>query len=552
MKEKIKSSNLSNIFLASWHPYGWFALIGFSLFFKTLFFDVVHFDDEVWLYRYHWFFADWSNMIKIFLRSDVVTSFLYRPALAVTFMFDTHIYGTALWGYHLTNISFHIANTFLVFFLFQQLKYDRALAFSFSLIFLVHPAMTLAVGWIPGRTETVLGFFILSSFICYLNFIEKQDKKYLFAHLVLFVFALFSKETAIILPLVIGFYTYFIYEKDKGFPKPRWIIFVWAFLIFLWFSLRSYVLSGGEKVTLRNIIESVMINLPSFAIQLGKAIFPFNLSALPIIEDSTVSFGVAAFVFLILLLFLSPRKRTFRIFFGALWFLFFLLPSLAISLTFYEYRIYLPLIGLMIVLMETGPVQKLLVSKKRLVIFTFVIGGLFAAMTFQNSNMLRNPWDFWHAAVKTSPHLPVAHGNLGRTYEKMGYIEKAKESYFKALELFPSLQKIHCNLGSIYAREGKYKEAEKEFLAEIKFHPLNADAFSGLAFLRYRQGRNDEGRVLVKKAIAIDPNNLGAYLILLGDYGKERNIEKMKLCIEELKKRKVGLRFPNFPSFGEF
>jgi len=547
MKEKIKSFNLSNVFLSSWHPYGWIALVGFSLFFKTLFFDIVHFDDEVWVYRYHWLLADWSNFLRIFLRHDLVTGFLYRPVLAVTFMFDAHIYGTALWGYHLTNIIFHVVNTLLVFFLFQQLKYNRALAFSFSLIFLVHPAMTLAVGWIPGRTETVFAFFILSSFICYLKFVENQERKYLFAHLALFFLALFAKETAIIFPFTIGLYTYFVYDKEKRFPKPRWVILAWALLIAVWFSLRFYALLGGEKVTLRNIIESVMINLPSLVIQLGKAIFPFNFSALPIIEDSTLIFGSAAFVFLIFLLLLSPRKRTFYVFFGVFWFLSFLLPSLAISLTFYEYRIYLPLVGLMIVLMETGPVQKLLVSQKRLVVFTAVIVSLFAAMTFHNSNILKNPWDFWHVTVKTSPHLPVAHGNLGRTYEKMGDIEKAKESYARALELFPSLKKIHCNLGTIYAREGKYQEAEKEFLTELKFNPLNGDAFSGLALLRYREGRDDEGRALAQRAVAIEPDNVGAYFLLIRDYAKEKNTEKVNLYIQELKKRNIDVPALLFP-----
>ncbi|MDP8264948.1 MAG: hypothetical protein P9M12_05675 [Candidatus Aceula lacicola] len=541
MKKENKSLNISNIFLSSWHPYGWIVFVVFLLFFKTLFFDLTHFDDEVWLIRYHWFLKDWSRALEAFFRPDFVTDFLYRPILTLSFMSDTIIYKASLWGYRLTNLNLHAINCCLVFFLFQRLKYDKALALSFSLIFTVHPLMTLAVGWIPGRTETLFAFFVLVSFIYFLYFLETDKKRYFFGHLLFFIFALFTKETAIVIPIAMMLCAYLLYCKQKIFIQKLWLPLSWLSIISAWLLIRFAVLSQSPEVPLFLILKSVFHNLPSLLIHLGKTILPFNLCPTPIVENTSLIFGIIVFFFVGFLIWATPTKRIKHIIFGILWFLLFLLPGLAISLTFYEYRMYIPLIGFLIVLMETNLVKKLVQQPKKLFIFTVITISLLFGTTFQYSNILKNSWNFWHAAVQGSPSLPTAHANLGRTYEMMGFKEAAKKSYFYALSLYPRLIRIHKNLGNLYAQEGDLKKAEREFLLEVKYNPSGDDIYVSFALLRYRQNRKKEARIFLNKALEINPDNLGAYLLFLYDYSREGKSRETEKYLNELKKRNISL-----------
>lgn len=160
------------IFLKGWRPYFWLLLLGFLIYYQTLHFNFVYFDDDILVISNQKFISQLSNIPQAF-KDDVFLSFFdvyYRPLLTVSFIFDAQLSGGAPWAYHLTNLLLHLISTLLLYLLLKKLGVIKDLAFFFAAVFAVHPVLSQAVGWIPGRNDPLLALFLLSSFIFFLYF----------------------------------------------------------------------------------------------------------------------------------------------------------------------------------------------------------------------------------------------------------------------------------------------------------------------------------------------------------------------------------------------
>ena len=139
------------------------AVVIFSLYGRTLFFDFSYYDDDVLILERQEF-LNFSNIGKIF--SNTVfgegRDQFCRPILNLTFLVEKYLYGTKPFGYHLINLLLHLFSVFSLFLLFT-LKYDKKKTFIVCLLFACHPAVVQAVAWIPGRNDSLLALFIILS-----------------------------------------------------------------------------------------------------------------------------------------------------------------------------------------------------------------------------------------------------------------------------------------------------------------------------------------------------------------------------------------------------
>ncbi|MCX5680758.1 MAG: glycosyltransferase family 39 protein, partial [Candidatus Omnitrophica bacterium] len=200
------TARLKSLFLSSWHPFAWFAVIGFFVYGQTFFFGFSYFDDNVLIVDHIRDLTNFSNIGQIF-QTDVFhvlgsSAGYYRPLLTLSFMVNAVFAGLQPFVYHFTNVLIHIAVTCFIFLLLVKLGFRRSKVFCLSLLFLVHPVVVQAVAWIPGRNDSLLALFVVSSFIFFLKYIEKHRRRDYIRHLVLFFFALLTKESAAVLPVV--------------------------------------------------------------------------------------------------------------------------------------------------------------------------------------------------------------------------------------------------------------------------------------------------------------------------------------------------------------
>ena len=536
---------LTSIFLKNWRPFFWIALIVFIIYFSTLSFDLTLLDDHLLVKDNYYFLKNFKNIPQVF-QGDVFSpqtkgGFYYRPIMTLSLMLDAHIGGQSLIVYHLSNIVAHLLTAYLLFLLLIKLKYQKALSFILSLFFAAHPAVVQAVAWIPGRNDILLSLFILLSFILFLTFVNNKNWAACSWHLLIYFLALLTKETALILPIICLFYLVVIKKEKRLSAQSGLLLIGWSILTTIWYFLRQSALQNPYDYALPEIIKSVFLNISAIFLFIGKTIFPFNLSTYPILSDSTIIYGLIVIVLISILLILSKHKRLTYIIWGLVWFLLFLLPSFirpdaSIVPDFLEHRMYLPLIGFIIILAEIDWIKKIFDNRKIFFAAVLIILALSATAVVHSQNY-KDSYNYWTNAVKNSPHSAFAHKQLGVVYYFDKKYNKAVDEYKQSLEINPSENLVHNNLGLIYARQNKFELAEQEYKKELKIKPNYDNAHFNLGLLYSMTDRINEAVELWKKTLELNPNHFDAANNLVFYHFQQGNAVQTEFYINHLKQR---------------
>lgn len=154
----------------------------------------------------------------------------YRPLVTYSFALEYHFIKLNPFFYHLTNLLIHAAVSLVAFFLLNKLLPGPA-AFFGALIYAVHPVHWEAVANIPGRAILLCALFYLSAFLFFLKSSAGRTdapagktgktKSYTFYALSLlsFAFAIFCKESAVMLPPVLLLYQFLVGKSQEGAAK---------------------------------------------------------------------------------------------------------------------------------------------------------------------------------------------------------------------------------------------------------------------------------------------------------------------------------------------
>src|SRR3989344_4642621 len=173
-------------------------------------------DDDDWIINNNFVHnISWGN-IKFWFSENVLAgiglkSNYYRPALFFTLALNYVIAGIKPLIWHLTSNLLHIANGVLIFSILYLVSSKKLVAFLTALIFLIHPLQTEAVTYISGRGDPLGVFFMLLTLWLFIKSQEVFSIKYKVLSIIFLVLALFSRETAIIFPmLLMVFYISFL------------------------------------------------------------------------------------------------------------------------------------------------------------------------------------------------------------------------------------------------------------------------------------------------------------------------------------------------------
>ena len=244
------------------------------------------------------------------------------------------------------------------------------------------------------------------------------------------------------------------------------------------------------------------------------------LSTVSTAKDTNYALGFVAVFLISLGVALSKNKKWNVITFGALWFLLFLLPTFMVpKLTGSGHRVYLPLIGFLILLSELDVIKNLYFNKKTIIPVLALI-SLLIAINVKHTSSFKNRLNFWKTAAEASPNSSLAHLNYGAALAGKGDYEKALMTYKKCEKINHREPMIHNNLAVVYAIEGKYNEAEREFQKEIEINPRYSDAYYNLGMLYKTTGRMNEAVQMWKKTLNIEPNHRRAISEMMKHYKK--------------------------------
>jgi len=223
----------------------------------------------------------------------------YRPLLMISFFVDKAIFNLNPFTLHAENVLLHLANTLLIFSIIRLLfalnggDSHPGYAFLGSLLFGLHPMVTESVNWISGRTDLLMGFFLLLSTLLLVQYRLSGHKLLPWLAAIAFLAALLSKELAIaFLP---GYFLILCAkapgQNDQLHPPVFWRrkIFIFVGVTFLvigtFFLLRSIAFtSNSSRIGLTfqymqiNPEHSFFLFLRAIGFYLKKILIPWPLN----------------------------------------------------------------------------------------------------------------------------------------------------------------------------------------------------------------------------------------------------------------------------------
>ncbi|OGS12701.1 MAG: hypothetical protein A2234_00535 [Elusimicrobia bacterium RIFOXYA2_FULL_58_8] len=491
-------------FLYGWRPFAALFCAGFLLYAHILSFELVFFDDNVLLLKNRGVLAGLAGIGRIF-SSDVFmmgASMYYRPMLNISFMADTMLGGPPFFIFYFTNILLHTASAALLFLFLSRLGRGRALSFMLSLLFLFHPALTQAVAWLPGRNDSLLFIFVILSFLNFFKFLEDRAKAPFAGYLFFFLAALFTKETAAVVPFLAALYAALVFSGK--IPRRAWAALAAGSLAVLavWFFARSAAFPG-TPVSGISVFSNIQENFPALVVLTGKTVFPLDPGIWLTLADASFLYGGMALALLAAAFVFSRGSKKGVLGFGLLWFFVFLVPTLVTVdsvfnglATVYvrEHRLYLPLAGFLIFFSELKWVRAMdFRDFKARAAAAFVLSS-FACVSFVHSYNFSGRMFFWENAVAEAPAAALPHLKLGLTYYLAGFTGAAQRQYGAVLAINPVEPTVHYNLGLIYADRGARVLAAQEFKKELEIDPGSTPAVEGLKGLRGWRGLSSGAR----------------------------------------------------------
>lgn len=507
-------------------PLLWFAIIGLVIYGRTLGFDYTYLDDHTLVLEKMEQLSH-ASYLKTAFTEDVFFSpsgkgYYYRPVLTVSFMVDAMLGKGKFSFFHLMNVIYHILASYLIFLFLLKIGFERTRSFLFTLLFLVHPMLTQAVAWVPGRNDTLLAVFAVSSLIFWINYLKEHKIYWALLHFSFFFIALLTKENAVMIPILASLAAFLLIKTN-----PKRLIFpvlIWIPVIILWWIIRGNSLGSASSIPFSDQVMSALKNLPALFPYLGKMFFPFRLSVFPILADMKPSFflGIIALIIMIVLIFVTKSRQWPLYIFGLTWLLAFLGPAL-INLThqvpnFSEHRGYLSLAGLIIFLLGCDPFKKFDYTKWQVTAGFVAIAILYGTLGVIHTGHFKNNFAFWQNAVDTSPSHAFNYNNLGAMYFLAGDYENAEPWFRKALTINPLEPMANSNAGLICMNTKRPAEAEKFYLEEIRINPGYEHVYYNLGLLYYGYSRPHDAIPLWEKLLKTDPGYGDAYKALLQVY----------------------------------
>ena len=527
------------------YPFLWLAVGAFILYLPTISTGLIDLDDGVIINTYKDFNENLLNLLFSFKGTyfDTKADLLYRPVSYDIMILNYHLadHGANIAVFHLVSVLLHVTAVLLVYKLFIKLGVKGVHAFILTLIFAVHPVLASAVSWIAGRIETILCIFVLAFFIKAIDYADSGKIKNLLLSLLFLLLALFDKETAVVAAPA-AFILLVVVLRNNWLSKRNLIQYCsWTACYVLWFVARSSALRGHQSLPSEGFVSHFVYRMPTMIQYIGKIFLPFNLSVFPLQEDTVYYYGIAASAMLMILLFLNKKRNVKLIVAGLSIFILFLAPTFLIpkilNVQIYEYRLYVPMIGILLLLTQTPLLQNKL-NDKQLLTWGIMVCAVLACINFEYQKNFSDPLSFWTQAEASSPHSAYAKMMLSARIDDPA---KSETLFLEAYKLDPDERQLNFIYGVHLQDKDSILASEKYFLAEkIKTGYYECDFYLARVAMEKKDLKTAIG--YLESYIKNDSKNLSANNNLLLLYLDTDQEDKAKAQAQRMKKD--GLEVP--------
>ncbi|MGB6430175.1 MAG: tetratricopeptide repeat protein [Candidatus Acidiferrales bacterium] len=461
----------------------------------------------------------------------------YRPLFLLWLRLNDAVFGLRPAGWHAAAIGMHLLATFLVYLLARKLTHKISVASFAALVFGLHPMHAEVVSWVSGATESLCAVFILAGFLAYLKSREGNTAIWMTISCVLYVFAVFSKETGIVLPLLV-FAHCWIYGpvQTDGAEAPEGVrrllacvraVLVYVPVALVYLAARVLVLHGLAHPLVRLGFRQVIFTIPSMVgFYVKKWFLPIRLNEFYDMPYwGTLNFWhVILPAVLVVALFaaiwmarneLGAREVKFALF----WVIVPLLPVLDSRMLpkdeiVHDRYFYLPSIGaaLLVALVvdrwTRAPRGKLVfgLPVAQLVV-ALVLAAALGGLSVHESQFWANNYTLFHRAYVLAPHNPTGRLDYGAELITRGDFADARTVFDAALLEDPNDSSIYVNLGRMAYEEKDYAAAQDYLLHALAINKNNADAHANLGLAQLRMDHLADALGNMKSAAELRPND---------------------------------------------
>ena len=505
-----------------------------------------------------------------------------RPVFWATIALNRAISETDTTWFHAVNIVVH-AGTGLLLFGFLRRTLDLAgdasvrrasvsIAFTTSLLWLVHPLQTESVTYICQRVESIASFFYLATLFSFVRF-ATGGRAAVWATLALASFALgmATKEIVATAPILILLYDGTFLSDSYGHALRRRKRFYLALLIGT-IGLSAVFISGllyGETLTTGFALQS-FTSIEYARTQPGVILHYLRLIAWPdplcldylwpaartageyVPQSICIAVLVAGTIY-------AAARRRWLGFVGA-WFFVILSPTssfVPIADAAFEHRVYLAMAAVLVLVVLAGRRALLAIAANSRVLPALAVIAVAAALGAttvrrnedyasketmnrrilalqpDNHRALNNlaavllpdriaeAIELLERSVELEPRQPDAFQNLGNAYLYRDDPRTAREWYRRALVVRETGAAFH-HLGDASYRMGDYASAEDSYRRAVALEPEDADHRLWLANTLRARERFDDAVVEYEASLRLRPDledahtNLGGTLLTLG------------------------------------
>jgi hypothetical protein len=542
-KEYVKKQAGVNNSFNSWLIAALLSVIVLVVYFPSFSNGLTELDDTIFMNENKEYNKDISNLGTSFNRGVFgKEDSYYRPMLLNSYILNFQVSKDDVKGYHICNILLHLLSVILLWRLLLKLKLSDRAALFLTILFAVHPALSQAVSWIPGRNDTLLASFTFGFIITAINYLEGRKWISLVSAFLLLLAALFTKESALFIPFgtifILGMIG-IIQWKDK---RNLLIYFSWLLAILLFFVIKSKAGLNSNGFTISVMADNFLSRIPALIQYFGKTILPFNLSVFPILQDTSNIYGLLAILLLGALIYYSGKSNKRIIIAGFGWFLLMLLPVILLPTSLndqdFEHRLYVPFLGILLILSQTLLFTRLTSRTSSFVCIGVAI--IFAGININHQKKFSNPISFWESAVESSPHSSYATMMLACRVDVVD-LKRANELMIKAYSLNPKEKYINFYVGKMYNDKGESEIAEKYLLQELNISSYYETYFqlSRIEFLKKNLDKSISYMETYLQKAPHDQSAITNYILMLIDNG-----QKQKAYNYILQKQKEGIILP--------
>ncbi|HZQ90357.1 MAG TPA: tetratricopeptide repeat protein [Terriglobales bacterium] len=479
----------------------------------------------------------WSNQIN-------VPPNYYRPMFLLWCLLNYSAFGLNPMWWHLSTLVLHLLSTALLFYLARQLLRDDFSATIAALIFGVHPIHIESVAWISGVTDPLLAMFFFGGLLCYLSFRDGRRWGWLLASLALYFFAMGSKETGIVLPLVLLGYEWTVGEKERRRRRSVAVTAAYGAVAALYLGLRFRALSTFGNPVVGLPWQSFPLTWPLLLwFYVRKLFWPVSLS--PFYDTPYVTrFDVQLFLLPALALLAAaaagwmlwrrlknceaanpdtPSASQVALF-ALVLIAAPLLPVMDIvSLEPHEIAhdryLYLPSAGF--ALLIAIAVQRIPAGERTLfgrpatqvaAALALALAGAIGVAT--QSVYWANDLLLFYRAVRVAPGSISATNNLANALLERKYYDEGIRLHQQILQRDPNYWLSWYNLGNAYTKLGRLEEAQEHIYRAAQLNNSNPNMFLYLGLLQMRMGHYRESEANIREALRIWPTGLGAHNVL--------------------------------------